>query len=132
MNQCGGRSALILLQTRVAAKGGGGRATAQKTARTQHALTLNQKKTRAPNLKHANARTQPQDFANAGFDKDELRDLKGNLAAWQKAFDAEGLEFDEEGALAEALEPLIEAAPEPSDDDSDEDDSEDEDEDSSD
>ena len=76
------------------------------------------------------------DFANAGFDKDELNELKKNLAAWQKAFDAEGLEFDEAGALAEALAPLIEAAPEASDDDddddSDDDDSDDEDEDSSD
>lgn len=56
------------------------------------------------------------DFANAGYDRAELRQLRDAMREWAEAFAAVELEFgDDPDELLAKLDELIEAAPEPSD-----------------
>jgi hypothetical protein len=60
------------------------------------------------------------DFGNAGYDREELNELKTELRGWIAAIEDTGLEFGDIDELTSQLDELICAAPE-ADDDSDED-----------
>eukprot|EP00879_Flechtneria_rotunda_P009772 GHRR01010222.1.p1 GENE.GHRR01010222.1~~GHRR01010222.1.p1 ORF type:complete len:152 (+),score=61.84 GHRR01010222.1:183-638(+) len=59
------------------------------------------------------------DFANAGFDKDELEELKFAMQGWVDAFSKAELGFGDADELLTKLHALIEQAPEADGDDSD-------------